>query len=128
MTIHSEIQLNAITNTIIGCAIAVHRAIGPGLLEIVYHNALILEFQARMVPFETEKRLPVHYRNRLVGDFRLDLLVKEMVVVELKATNNHHPLFEAQTLNYMRIGNYPLGLLINFNHKVLKDGIKRLRL
>ena len=128
MPIYTEEQLNAITSTIIGCAIAVHRALGPGLLESVYHNAVILECRSQSVPFETEKRLPVYYRDQLVGDFRLDLLIGGIVVVELKSTSNHNPLFEAQIINYIRIGKYPLGLLINFNHKRLKDGIQRFRL
>ena len=125
---YTEAQLSRVSRRIIRCAIAVHRALGPGLPEKVYHNALILEATAQGVPIETEKRLTVHYRQHPVGDFRLDLLVEDTVVVELKSTADHNPLFEAQLLNYMRIGGYPLGLLINFNHKLLKDGITRLRL
>ena len=128
ITTYTEAQLNAITNRIIASAIAVHRALGPGLQENVYHNAMTLEFHARLLRFETEKRLQVHYREQLVGDFRLDLLVEDCIVVELKCVASHNPLFEAQLLNYMHIGQYPLGLLINFNHVLLKNGIKRLRL
>lgn len=125
---YTEEQTKAMTGRVIASAIAVHRALGPGLQELIYHNALILEFVAQQVQFETEKRLQVHYRNQLVGDFRLDLLVDGYIVVEIKCTVEPNPLFEAQLLNYMRIGHYPVGLLINFNRRVLKDGIKRLRI
>ena len=125
---YTEEETKAMTSRVIGCAIAVHRALGPGLQELVYHNALILEFMSQQVQFETEKRLQVHYRDQVVGDFRLDLLVDSYIVVEIKCTVDHNPLFEAQLLNYMRIGHYPVGLLINFNRRVLKDGIKRLRI
>lgn len=124
----NETEMNALTEKVIGCAITVHRALGPGLLESVYENALCIEFKAQKVEFEQQKLLPVSYRGEAVGDFRLDLLVAEVLVVELKAVERHDPLFEAQLLSYLRLGGYPIGLLINFNSKLLKDGIKRMRI
>ena len=116
---------NQITERIIGCAIEVHKILGPGLLESVYESALCIEFEEQRVQYERQKMLPVMYKQRQIGEFRLDLLVENTVVLELKSVNRHDPVFEAQLLSYMKLGNYPLGLLINFNKKLLKDGIKR---
>ena len=116
---------NEITEKIIGAAIEVHKILGPGLLESIYENALCVEFEQRGVKFERQKPNIVDYKGNKIGDFRVDIVVEDKVVVELKAVNRHDPIFEAQILTYMRISGCKLGLLINFNAKRLKDGVKR---
>jgi len=118
-------ELNKITEKIIGCFIAIHKELGPGLLESIYESALCIELNEIGLKYERQKRLPVKYKNRKIGDFRIDLLVENSIVLELKSVERHDPLFEAQILSYMKLGDYKLGLLINFNSKLLKDGIKR---
>mgnify|MGYP006284578045 CR=1 FL=1 len=118
-------ELNKITGKIIGCCIAIHKELGPGLLESIYESALCIELDERGLKYERQKRLPVKYKNRKIGAFRIDLLVEDSIVLELKSVERFDPLFEAQILSYMKLGNYKLGLLINFNSKLLKDGIKR---
>ncbi|MFQ6678770.1 MAG: GxxExxY protein [Fidelibacterota bacterium] len=120
-----EMELNKITEKIIGCAIEVHKKLGPGLLESVYEKALCIELRIAGLKFERQKSLPVLYKNESIGEFKIDILVENKIVLELKSVERHDPIFEAQILSYMKLGNYPLGLLINFNSKLLKDGIKR---
>jgi len=121
----SDSQLNKITSDIIG-AIEVHRQLGPGLLKAVYRNCLSREFGIRNIRFEKEKPLPVEYKGlKLECGYRLDFLVEGCVVIEAKAVEAITPIFEAQLLTYMRLGNYRLGLLINFNVLILKEGIRR---
>lgn len=115
-----------LTKQIIGCAISVHKALGPGLLESVYEAALAEEFSAQGIAFEKQKVLPVYYRDKEIGDFRIDLLVENQVVLELKSVERHEPLFEAQLLTYLKLGGYHRGLIINFNTQLLKQGIKRM--
>jgi GxxExxY protein len=119
-------DLNAVTEKIIGCSIDVHRALEPGLLENIYEQALCVELDNVGLFFERQKQLPVIYKGRQIGKFRLDLVVEDRVVVELKAADRMDSLFQAQLLGYMRLGSYPLGLLINFNSQLLKQGIKRI--
>lgn len=119
-------DLNKITEKIIGCAIEVHRHLGPGMLESVYESALCLELENAQVQYERQKAPPVHYKNHSIGEFRIDILVEDAVVVELKSVERYDPLFQAQLLSYMKLGGYSLSLLINFNSRLLKDGIKRL--
>ncbi|HCL00239.1 MAG TPA: GxxExxY protein [Candidatus Marinimicrobia bacterium] len=118
-------ELNKITEKIIGCCIEVHKQLGPGLLESVYESALCIEFQRNDILFERQKSLPVIYKGEKIGDFRIDLLVAKTIVIELKSVERMDPVFEAQILSYMKLGTYKLGLLINFNSKLLKNGIKR---
>ena len=120
-----RMELNKITEKIIGCAIEVHKLLGPGLLESVYEKALCIELKLAGLKFQRQKSLPVLYKNESIGEFKIDILVENKIVLELKSVERHDPLFEAQILSYMKLGNYPLGLLINFNSKLLKDGIKR---
>jgi len=115
-----------LTERIIACAIEVHRELGPGLLESVYESALAVELFQQGIRFARQKQLPVKYKGESVGDFRVDLLVEDIVVVELKSMERHDPLFEAQLLSYMKLGGYSLGLLINFNSLLLSKGVKRL--
>jgi GxxExxY protein len=117
---------NSITEAIIGAAIDVHRALGPGLLESAYEQCLCHELRLRGIAFERQRDLPVEYKGcKLDCGYRLDLLVMGMVVVEIKAVEKLEPIHEAQLLTYLRLGRWKLGLLINFNVDVLKHGLKR---
>jgi GxxExxY protein len=122
----TEMELNRITEQIIGAAIEVHRALGPGLLESAYEECLCRELSLREIPFERQRPLPVEYKGTTLDcGYRLDLLVMGTVVVEIKAVECIEPIHEAQLLTYMKLGGWKLGLLINFNVPVLKDGIRR---
>ncbi|MBI3319201.1 MAG: GxxExxY protein [Candidatus Omnitrophica bacterium] len=119
-------ELNKLTEQIIGGAIEVHKALGPGLLESAYEECLCKELDLRGIPFERHWPLPVEYKGaRLDCGYRLDLLVESAVVVEIKAVAAIEPIHEAQLLTYLKLGGWKLGLLINFNVPVLKDGIRR---
>ncbi len=118
--------VNQITEAIIGAAIEVHRALGPGLLESAYEECLCRELGLRRIPFERQRLLPVEYKGlSLDCGYRLDLLVADAVVVEIKAVENLLPIHEAQLLTYLRLGGWKVGLIINFNVPVLKRGIRR---
>ena len=115
-----------LTARIIGAAIEVHRALGPGLLESIYQACLAKEFTLRDVKFVEQKPLPVEYKGlRLESGYRLDFLVEDKVVVELKAVDSMHAVHEAQLLTYLKLTGCKVGLLINFNVAVLKNGIVR---
>ena len=119
-------HVNQITHDVIGAAIDVHRALGPGLLESAYHECLCRELLLRGIPFERERPLPLEYRGiRLECGYRVDLLVASLVVVEIKSVEAIAPIHEAQLLTYLRLGGWHVGLVINFNVVVLKDGIRR---
>jgi len=119
-------KVNEITEAVIGAAIEVHRHLGPGLLESAYEECLCQELTLRKIPFERQRGLPVEYKGlRLDCGYRLDLLVAETVVVEVKAVESLLPIHEAQLLTYLRLGGWRVGLLINFNVPVLKQGIRR---
>ncbi len=125
----TEAQRDSLTEEIIGAAIEVHRAIGPGLLESAYQECLCVELGLRNLRFVSQLELPVEYKGlRVDAGYRLDLVVADSVVVELKAVERLLPLHEAQLLTYLRLGGYPIGLLLNFNVPVLKDGIRRMKL
>jgi len=116
-----------LTSQIIGAAIEVHRELGPGLLESAYQACLAREFSLRNLPFEQEKPLPVEYKGTRVDcGYRLDFIVAGRVVVELKAVDAVQKVHEAQLLTYLKLTGCRVGLLINFNVPVLKDGIKRM--
>ena len=117
---------NQLAEEIIGAAIEVHRFLGPGLLESVYEECLARELNLRGIRFERQVRVPVEYKGRLVAaDLKIDLLVDERVVVELKAVEKMLPVFPAQLLTYLRLTKKQLGLLINFNVPVLHHGVHR---
>ena len=117
----------SLTEQIIGSAIEVHRQLGPGLLESIYEECLALEFSLRGLRFERQKLLAIQYKGRRVAaDLRIDMWVERQVVVELKAVERVLPVHEAQLLTYLRLSKTRLGLLINFNVPVLKDGLKRM--
>jgi len=116
-----------LTEKIIGAAIEVHRILGPGLLESVYQACLAHELTERGVPFEQEKAFPVMYKDHDIDcNFRLDFLVADKVIVELKALDAVLPIHKAQLLTYLKLSGCKVGLLINFNVILLKDGIHRL--
>lgn len=119
-------HLNKITHSIIGCAIKVHKELGPGLLESTYEACLEYELQKNTVKVERQKALPVVYDEvRLDAGYRIDLLVENSVIVELKSVSDLAPIHEAQLLTYMKLSGKRLGLLINFNVLLLTDGIVR---
>jgi GxxExxY protein len=121
-------RLNQITEKIIGCAIEVHRALGPGLLESAYEECLCFEFSQNDLKFERQVSLPVVYKGvKLDCGYRMDLVVENLVIVEIKAIAHILPVHEAQVLSYLKLHNKPLGLLLNFHVSVLKNGIKRIR-
>ncbi len=108
------------------CAYAVHRALGPGFLEPTYRNAFCVELLEQNIPFECEKSVTVHYRNRPVALHRLDLVVRGCVVVELKAVKLLKRVHEAQVLAYLKASQLPVGLLMNFGGATLKEGFRRI--
>ncbi len=120
-------ELNIITEATIGAAIEVHKKLGPGLLESAYKECLAREFTLRGINFEKEKPLPVEYKGvRLECGYRLDFLIEGCVVLELKSIEAIAPIHEAQLLTYLRLGNWKLGLLLNFNvSKLTEGGIRR---
>ena len=121
--------INEITGRIIGAAIEVHRALGPGLLESIYKQCLCRELHLQDLPFVCEQALPVIYKGlRLDCAYRVDLIVAEVVVVEVKSVDRLIPVQEAQLLTYLRAGGWNAGLLINFNVPALRNGIRRLGL
>ncbi|MBN3871902.1 GxxExxY protein [Nostoc sp. JL33] len=119
-------EMNRLTGEVIGAAIEVHRVLGPGFLEEVYKEALIIEFFRCGIPHVVEKSVTVNYKGHEVGKGRLDFLVANCLIVELKAVQNLAAIHEAQVLSYLKMTNYPLALLVNFNVPLLKDGIKRI--
>ncbi len=119
-------DLEDVVRETIDCCFAVHVALGPGWLEGVYLRAVSVEMAARHIPFESQKPVPVHYRETLLCHHRLDLIVDKRLVLELKATDRIHPIQIAQVLSYLRASRCRIGLLVNFNVQVLKQGIRRI--
>ena len=118
--------VNELTEAVIGAAIEVHRALGPGLLESAYVQCLCRELQIRQLPFVLEQPLPLVYKGlRLDCGYRVDLVVADRVVVEVKVVDRLAPVHEAQLLTYLRLGGLKVGLLINFNVALLREGIVR---
>ena len=123
-----EEDADPLTGNIIGAAIEVHRSLGPGLLESAYQTCLLYELRLRRLKVESQKPLPVFYKDVMLDcGYRLDLVVENQVVVEIKSVNVVVGMHEAQLLSYLKLGEYRAGLLINFNVKTLKDGIRRMR-
>jgi len=118
---------NEITEKIIGCALEVHKTLGPGLLESAYKECLFYKLTKSGLIVNKEKPIPVVYEEvKLDCGYRIDLLVENKVVVEIKSLDALHDIHTAQVLTYLKLGNYKLGLLINFNVVLLKQGIKRI--
>jgi GxxExxY protein len=123
----TEAPSQSLTHTVIGCAIEVHRQLGPGLLESAYQSCLEWELEEAGVTFASQQSLPIIYKGRRLDvGYRLDLVVEARIVVELKAVKSLEPVHEAQLLTYLRLTDLQVGLLLNFNTAVLKDGIKRM--
>lgn len=122
-------ELNQLTGQIIGAAIEVHKELGPGLLESIYEECLCRELELRKIPFQNQKIIQIKYKGKQINnDYRLDIVVDYKVILELKACEAILPIHEAQLLTYLKLTGIQIGLLINFNVPVLKDGIKRMKL
>ncbi|HEY8292148.1 MAG TPA: GxxExxY protein [Thermomicrobiales bacterium] len=117
--------LERLIHAVIGAAIEVHRALGPGYLESVYEEALCVELEIRRIPFSRQVDAEVQYKSRAVDSGIMDILVSDGLVVELKAVERLAPIHTAQVLSYLKATKHPVGLLINFNVVVLREGIKR---
>jgi len=119
-------RVDDLARQVIGAAIEVHRVLGPGFLETVYEEALAIEFNLRNIPFERQRPIVLMYKGKPVGDSRLDFLVGQELVVELKAIEIVHPIHPAKVINYLKITGLDLGLIINFHVEQLKDGVRRI--
>jgi GxxExxY protein len=123
---NGKIQFDELSSRVIGCALEVHRGLGPGLLESTYERCLAYELQTSGIPFELQKSMPVVYKGvQLDCGYRVDLLVDGELIVELKAATVIDPIHEAQILTYLKLAQVKTGLLINFNVPRLKEGIRR---
>jgi GxxExxY protein len=120
-----EMPENAVTERIIKCAIEVHKQLGPGLLESMYESAMAIEFELEGLNFKQQIKIPAIYKGKELGEYRLDMVVEDLIVVEIKSVERFDPIFEAQLLTYLKLTNKRVGLLINFNSRLVKDGIKR---
>ena len=119
-------ETDALITRVIGCAITVHRALGPGFMESIYSTALGLELKAEGIPFERERSISVNYRGHAIGGQRVDFIVGNSVILEIKAVARLDPVFQAKLISYLRTTGLRVGLLMNFNTLLMKDGIKRL--
>ncbi len=120
---------NNLTEQVIGCAIEVHKALGPGLLESSYEACLMYELLKLDIPASNQVTLPIAYKGNLINNgYRVDILVSEQLIIELKVTESIFPIHVAQTLTYMKLSGIKTGLIINFNMQTLIKGIKRLSL
>jgi GxxExxY protein len=119
-------QYDDLTRAVIGCAIEVHRTLGPGLLESIYEICLCHELDLAIIPFVRQQKIPVLYKGEPVDcDLKIDLVVNQVLALEIKALHQLLPVHDAQLLTYLRVGGLPLGLLLNFNEVVLRNGIRR---
>ena len=122
-------EINDLTQKVIGCAMEVHRHLGPGLLESTYEQCLAFELSKAEIPFRLQHPLPVAYKDILLDcGYRIDLFIDDRLIVELKSVEKVLPIHEAQLLTYMKLARVRIGLLMNFNVLLLKDGIKRMML
>ena len=120
-------DINYLTGEIIGAAIEVHKALGPGLLESAYEECLSREFGLRQLHFKRQQAIPVEYKGvKLDCGYRIDFSIEDLVILELKSVDSLQPIHEAQLLTYLKLTGFKVGLLINFNVPVLKQGIRRL--
>ena len=112
---------------IVDIAVKIHKELGPGLLESIYAKCFYYELFNRNIKYEKQKEAPIIYQSLIIDEgLRLDLLVEDLIIIELKAQENYHPVWEAQLLSYLKLTNKRLGFLINFHVPLMKDGIKRL--
>jgi GxxExxY protein len=119
-------DLEDLVQRTIGALLAVHRELGSGMSESIYAAAVRIELAARGIPFKHEVATPVHYRGHLLGHHRIDLLVDDRVVVEVKSVETLHPTHVAQVVSYLRLTGARVGLLVNFNVRILKAGLRRI--
>lgn len=126
MTMEPGLELDALATSAIGAAIQVHRVLGPGYLESIYEEALSIEFGLGGITFDRQKAFSLEYKSQRIGEGRMDFLVAGRLVVEIKAVERLLPIHRAQVMPYLKATNKTLGLLINFNENVLKDGIRRI--
>ena len=120
-------DINDLSGQIIGAAIEVHKSLGPGLLESIYEDCLCIELRKRDISFERQKEIAIEYKGiTLENKYRLDIVVNRLIIVELKTVDELTPIHDAQLLTYLKLTGIKVGLLINFNVPVLKEGIKRL--
>jgi GxxExxY protein len=119
-------DLEDLVHRTIGCCIDVHRALGPGLLESIYSRAVCIELTRSGIAYEREKVIPVTYRDELLCSQRLDIVVANQIVLEIKSVERLHPVHRAQALTYLRVSRLPIALLMNFNVAVLPEGLKRI--
>lgn len=123
-----EEESSSLTGKIIGAAIDIHRALGPGLLESAYEACLIYELRLRKLKVEAQKTMPIFYKDVMLDcGYRVDLIVEDQIIVEVKSVSSLVSIHEAQLLSYLKLSNCKIGLLINFNVKYLKQGIRRMR-
>ena len=121
------LDINKLTRDVIGAAIEVHKILGPGLLESAYEECLCRELRLRNITYERQKELPIEYKGiKLDCGYRLDIVVASKLILELKSCNNLEPIHKAQLLTYLKLTGIKIGLLINFNVPILKQGIKRI--
>ncbi len=119
-------EINVLSHKVIGAAIEVHRELGPGFIESAYEEALAHELALRGIKFNRQHLFAVRYKDREVGQGKLDFLIEDQLVLELKAVDQLHPIHRTQVISYLRATRKKLGLLINFNVELLKDGIERI--
>jgi len=128
-TENTEEELKSITREIIGAAIDIHRVLGPGLLESAYEACLIYELQLRQLQVESQKPIPVFYKDVMLDcGYRADLIVAGQAIVEIKSVSSLTSIHEAQLLSYLKLSGCRIGLLLNFNVKYLKEGIRRMKI
>lgn len=120
-------EVERIAKEIVDIAIKIHKELGPGLLESIYQKCFIYELKKRGIPYIAQQMVPIYYDGVLISEdgLKLDLLVADSIIVELKAQDNYHPVWEAQILSYMKLTKKRLGFIINFHVTKMKDGIKR---
>lgn len=118
-------ERDLLTDKIIGCAITLHRAVGPGLKESVYHRGLEIEFEAAGLLFASKPRFPAVYRSKILGEFFPDFIVDDRVIVEVKSASAFDPVFEAQMITYLKVTNLRRGLWLNLGRALMRDGIHR---
>jgi GxxExxY protein len=119
-------EVGELSYRVIGAAMEVHRVLGAGFLESVYGDALAIELEQRSIRFLKEVEVSVNYKGKKVGTGRMDFVIGDTIIIELKAVENLRPVHDAQVISYLKMTGYPLGLLINFNVPLLKEGIRRL--
>lgn len=122
----TTLTIDELTALVIACAIAVHEALGPGLLECVYQECMVIELRSRGLTVELEKRVAIVYQGRQArGRLRIDILVDGRLIVEVKAVDRIHPVHQAQVITYLKLANLPAGLILNFNAVTMRAGIRR---